>query len=58
MTDVQMARNFEAALRRARRRVEAKYYAAGRHNGIFADPEQYRDELQRMKSFFASHLSE
>jgi alpha-beta hydrolase superfamily lysophospholipase len=58
MTDVQMARNFEAALRRARGRVEAKYYAGGRHNGIFADPQQYKDELQRMKSFLAAHLSE
>ena len=57
ISDVQMARNFEAALRRAGRRVEAKYYAGGSHNGIFADPEQYKDELQRMKSFFASLLS-
>ena len=58
MTDVQMARNFEAALRPAGRRVEAKYYAGGSHNGIFADPEQYRDELQQLRSFFASRLSE
>jgi sorbitol-specific phosphotransferase system component IIBC len=31
--------------------VEAKYYAGGMHNGIFGDPEQYKDELQRMKVF-------
>jgi dienelactone hydrolase len=58
MSDVKMARHFEAALRRAGARVKAHYYATGRHNGIFADPQQYGDALQRMKSFFAGHLSE
>jgi dipeptidyl aminopeptidase/acylaminoacyl peptidase len=58
MTDVQMARTFEATLRRVRAPVEAKYYPGGRHNGIFADPQQYKDELQRIRSFFARHLHE
>ncbi len=58
MTDVQMARKFEAAVRRVGGRVEAKYYAGGRHNGIFIDPQQYEDELQRTKLFFARQLHE
>jgi dipeptidyl aminopeptidase/acylaminoacyl peptidase len=56
MTDVQMARNFEAALRRVGARVEATYYPEGRHNGLFADPKQYDDELQKMRAFFVHHL--
>jgi carboxymethylenebutenolidase len=56
VTDVQMARNFEAALRRAGASVEANYYPGGEHNGIFAYPKQYEDQTERMKSFFAQHL--
>jgi acetyl esterase/lipase len=51
MTDVQMARTFEATLRRVGAPVEARYYPGGRYNGSFADPQQYKDELQRIRSF-------
>lgn len=55
-TNVQMARSFEAALRRAGRPVEARYYEGGGHNGFFSNPAQHRDEVERMLSFFRRHL--
>ena len=55
-TNMQMARDFEAALRRADRPVDAKYYEGGRHNGLFADVTQYDDEVQRMTAFLRRYL--
>jgi dienelactone hydrolase len=55
-TNVQMARGFEAALRRAGRPVEAKYYEGGRHNGLFSSTTQYDDEVQRMTAFLRQQL--
>ena len=55
-TNVRMARDFEAALRRAGKPVEAMYYEGGGHNGIFTSSAQYRDEVQRMVAFLRRHL--
>ncbi|MGI9076940.1 MAG: dienelactone hydrolase family protein [Gemmatimonadaceae bacterium] len=55
-TDVQMARNFEEALRRVGKPVEAMYYKGGRHNGIFTSSTQYDDEVQQMITFLRRHL--
>jgi dienelactone hydrolase len=52
MTSVERARDFEAALRRAGKPVEAWYYEGAGHNGIFTSPTQYEDEVRRMVSFF------
>jgi dienelactone hydrolase len=54
MTAVQMARNFEAALRRAGKPVEAHYYEAN-HNGIFEHPAQAEDSVRRMAAFVKRH---
>jgi len=51
LTSVQMARDFEAALRRAGKPVEAMYYEGGGHNGIFTSPTQYDDEVKRIVAF-------
>ena len=56
MTDVQMARNFEAALRRGGKQVEAIYYEGSGHNAIFTSATQYDDEVQRMTAFLKRHL--
>ena len=56
VTSVRMARDFEAALRRAGKPVEAMYYEGARHNAIFTSSAQYRDEVQRMVAFFQRHL--
>lgn len=56
MTNVQMARNFETALRRAGRQVEATYYEGG-HNAIFTNPAQYTAELQRILTFLREYLT-
>jgi len=58
VTNVQMARDFEAKLRSAGKSVEAVYYEGGRHNDIFSSPTQYRDEVQRMLTFLRRHLGE
>ena len=57
MTDVQMARAFEAALRQAGRQVETKYYAEGEHNGIFTSAAQHDDEVERIAAFLRAHLA-
>src|SRR5262249_25682751 len=58
VTNVQMARDFEAKLRADGRPVEAVYYEGGRHNDIFTSSSQYRDEVERMLAFFRRHLGE
>lgn len=55
-TNVQMARDFEAALRRLGKSVETMYYEGGGHNSIFTSSTQYDDEVQRMVAFFQRHL--
>ena len=56
LTSIQMARDFEAALRRAGKPIEAMYYEKGGHNSIFTSSAQYDDELQRMLAFLRRHL--
>ena len=56
LTDVQRARTFEAAARGAGMPVEAVYYEGGGHNGLFASPTQYEDEVRRMAEFLRVHL--
>jgi dienelactone hydrolase len=53
---VEMARNFEAALKRAGKPVEAKYYQQGGHNAFFSDATQRDDEVRRMAAFYRRHL--
>lgn len=53
-TNVERAREFEATLRRAGKRVEAKYYDGAGHNAIFTGPTQYRDAVARVVAFLAS----
>jgi hypothetical protein len=53
---VERARLFEAAMRRAGKPVEGKYYREGRHNGIFTSVSQHDDELRRSVAFLRRHL--
>src|SRR6185295_6816492 len=55
-SSVERARLFEAAMRRAGRSVESRYYREGRHNGIFASVSQHEDELKRSAAFLRRHL--
>jgi len=55
-TNVQRARDFEAALRRAGKPVEAMYYEGGGHNGIFTSATQHDDEVKRMVAFLRRRL--
>ena len=56
LSNVQMARDFESALLAARKPVEAVFYEGGRHNGLFDNAAQYRDEVQRILAFLQRHL--
>jgi len=58
LSNVQMARDFESALRRAGKPVEAKYYEGGRHNGLFASATQRDDEVERAMTFLQRYLLE
>jgi dienelactone hydrolase len=52
----EMARAFEAALKRAGKPVEATYYEYGGHNSFFSDARQREDEIKRMVAFYVRHL--
>ena len=56
-TAVQRARDFEKALRRAGKPVEARYYDGGEHNGIFTNPTQHDDEVKRIAAFLRRNLA-
>jgi dienelactone hydrolase len=55
-TDVALARDFEAALRRNGKSVEASYYEGGGHNTFFTNSTQRDDEVKRMVSFLRRYL--
>jgi dienelactone hydrolase len=57
-TSVHRARAFEAALKQTGKRVEAKYYERGDHNGIFSDTTQYADEVVRIATFLRRELTD
>jgi dienelactone hydrolase len=57
VTDIGMARQFEAALRNAGKKVEVKYYEGGRHNAIFTDQAQFEDAVQRTSAFLRKVFS-
>jgi dienelactone hydrolase len=50
-TNIEMARRFEEALRRASQNVEANYYEGGGHNSLFSVSSQHQDAVQRMAAF-------
>jgi carboxymethylenebutenolidase len=56
LSDVRMARNFEAALQRVGKRVDAVYYEGGGHNSFFSNSPQHDDEVKRILEFFLRHL--
>jgi len=58
VTNIQMARDFEAKLRAAGKPVDAVYYEGGRHNDIFSSATQYRAEVRQMLAFLLRHLGE
>jgi dienelactone hydrolase len=55
-TNVGQVRAFEAAVRAARKPVEAHYYRGGTHNGMFTDRRQRSDEVRRILRFMRSRL--
>jgi carboxymethylenebutenolidase len=57
VTNVRMAREFEAALRREGKPVEAIYYEGGGHDSVFDNRTQYDDELTKMVAFLRRYLS-
>jgi dienelactone hydrolase len=53
---VSLARDFETALRRHQKTVEASYYEGGDHNSFFVNPAQRDDEVKRMLAFLHRHV--
>jgi dienelactone hydrolase len=50
-SSIAMAREFEAAVRRAGKPIDAHYYAKARHNEIFTNATQRADEVRRILEF-------
>jgi dipeptidyl aminopeptidase/acylaminoacyl peptidase len=55
-SDVALARDFEAALRRNGKSVEANYYEGGGHLTFFTNSTQYDDEVKKMIGFLRRYL--
>ena len=55
-TNINQVRAFAKAVRAAGKRVETHYYRGGKHNGIFKDRLQRRDEVHRILQFMRRHL--
>jgi dienelactone hydrolase len=55
-TNVEMAREFERALRRSGKAIEAMYYEGGGHNSFFSNSTQHGDEVTRIIEFLRRHL--
>ena len=55
LTDVQMARDFEASLRAEKKEVTAVYYEGG-HNALFTSPAQHDDEVRQIAAFLRRYL--
>ena len=55
-TQIALAREFEAALVRNRKPIEAHYYEGGGHNTYFTNATQRDDELKKMIAFLRRHL--
>lgn len=58
VTTVERARDFEHAMQRAGKAVEAKYYEGSGHNGLFANTAQRDDTARRIASFVKRHLAD
>ena len=51
LSNIEMARQFEAALRAANKDVEVKYYEGSGHNALFSNPAQFDDVVRRVSDF-------
>ncbi len=51
VTNIDMARQFEAALKTTNKNVETKYYEGSGHNAIFSDKPQREDSMKRIVDF-------
>lgn len=56
VTLVNMARQFEAALRAANKPIAVKYYDGSGHNGIFNDSTQLTDTVHRIARFVRNQM--
>lgn len=57
ITSIDMARQFETALRTAHKSVDVTYYEGKGHNAIFSDSTQFEDTAQRIVSFVRTHIA-
>ena len=55
-TNVEMARDFELALRRNGKSIEARYQEGGGHNSFFTNSTQHDEEVKRIIEFLRRHL--
>ena len=57
LANIEMAQQFETALRTANRDVEVKYYKGSGHNALFSDPAQFDDTIKQVSTFLLKKLS-
>jgi alpha-beta hydrolase superfamily lysophospholipase len=56
LSNIEMARQFETALRTARKDVEVKYYEGSGHNALFSNREQFDETIKQVSTFLLKKL--
>lgn len=57
LANIEMARQFETALRNAKKDVEVKYYEGSGHNGLFSNPAQFDETVKQVVTFLRKKFS-
>jgi pimeloyl-ACP methyl ester carboxylesterase len=58
LTNIELAKQFAAALKAAKKNVETKYYETSGHNGLFSDATQQNDTIYLISTFLTTHFVE
>jgi hypothetical protein len=56
LTNIELAKQFAAALKAAKKTVETKYYETSGHNGLFSDATQQNDTIYHISTFLTTHF--
>ncbi|HEV8283065.1 MAG TPA: alpha/beta fold hydrolase [Chitinophagaceae bacterium] len=57
LANIEMAKQFEDALKSAKKNVEAKYYEGSGHNTLFSNADQFNDTVRQILQFLKKKLS-
>jgi hypothetical protein len=57
LSNIEMARQFETALRTARKDIQVKYFEGSGHNALFSNSAQFDETVKLVVTFLQKKLS-